>query len=99
MCIVELGATPDLTSLRAARLLAVADVVFAGPAAEPLLANHGRRDAERPDPATACAAVLAELVERGRIVAVVGGTVDVDLVSALRAYGVEVEVLMSAAVK
>ncbi len=99
VCIVELGATPDLISLRAARLLAVADVVFAGPAAEPLLAHHGRRDAERPDPATASAAVLAELVGRGRIVAIVGEIVDVDLVAALRADGVDVEVLMSAAVK
>ena len=99
VCIVELGETPDLISLRAARLLAVADVMFAGTAAEPLLAHHGRRDAERPDPATASAAVLAELVGRGRIVAIVGEIVDVDLVAALRADGVDVEVLMSAAVK
>lgn len=99
VCIVELGATPDLISLRAARLLAVADVVFAGPAAGPLLANHGRRDAERPDPSTASTPIVSELVERGRIVAIVGETVDVDLVSALRAHGVEVEVLMSAAAK
>ena len=99
VCLIELGATPDLISIRAARLLAVADVMFAGPAAEPLLAHHGRRDAERPDPSTASTPVVVELVERGRIVAIVGETVDVDLVSALRAHGVDVEILMSAAAK
>jgi precorrin-2 dehydrogenase/sirohydrochlorin ferrochelatase len=97
VCLIECGAAPDLIPLRAARVLAVADVVFAGPEAEALLDHHGRRDAERPDPATATAEALAGLTALGRIVAIVGARVDGDLAALLRARGVEVETLTAAA--
>jgi precorrin-2 dehydrogenase/sirohydrochlorin ferrochelatase len=89
-------AAPDLISLRAARVLAVADVVVAGPDAEALLANHGRRDAERMTPETADLEGLTELVGQGRIIAIVGEPVDGELVAALRSRDIIVEVLTAA---
>ena len=71
MSFLERGATPDLMSLRAARVLAEADVVVAGEAADGLLASHGRRDAERIAPGAATAEELAALARRGRLVAVI----------------------------
>ncbi len=93
---IEGAATPDLISLRAARALAIADVVVAGEAAGPLLASHGRRDAERLTPAAAGAPVLADLARAGRLVAVVGATADPALVEPLKGLGVAVEVLSPA---
>ncbi|MGI9169619.1 MAG: NAD(P)-dependent oxidoreductase [Caulobacteraceae bacterium] len=89
---IQTGAAPDLICLRAARLLAVADVVVAEEGAEALLANHGRRDAERLAPGSARAEVLTDLARAGRLVAVVGGT-DLALVETLKRTGVAVEVL------
>jgi siroheme synthase-like protein len=93
---IEGAATPDLISLRAARVLASADVIVSGRDALALLANHGRREAERIAPEAAAAEALADLVRAGRSVAIVGATADPTLVAALRALAVEVEVLSPA---
>jgi precorrin-2 dehydrogenase/sirohydrochlorin ferrochelatase len=89
-------AAPDLISLRAARVLAVADIIVAGPDADALLVNHGRRDAERPGMEVATFDYLASAVRAGRIVAIVGALVAGRMVEALRADGVMVEVLTPA---
>jgi siroheme synthase len=94
---IEGAATPDLISLRAARVLAIADVVVAGEAAGSLLASHGRRDAERLTPGAVDARALADLARAGRLVAVVDAA-DPALIEALKALGVAVEVLSSASV-
>lgn len=83
--------TPDRLSLRAARVLASADVLVADAEAAALLASHGRRDAERLDPARADLAVLAGLARAGRIVAVLARTADGALSEALTAAGIAVE--------
>ena len=93
---VEGAATPDLVSLRAARVLAFADVIVAGADGRALLASHGRRDAERLAPDLADARVLADLARAGRLVAVVGAAADQALVAALRDLGAAVEVLSPA---
>ena len=93
---IEGAATPDLICLRAARVLAIADVVVAGDDARALLANHGRRDAERLAKEAIGAETLAELAGAGRLVAIVGGRADRTLVEALRGQGVAVEVLTPA---
>ncbi len=95
--VIEGAATPDLISLRAARVLAIADVVVAGEAAGPLLASHGRRDAERLTPGAADPRALADLARAGRLVAVVDAA-DPALIEALKELGVAVEVLSSASV-
>jgi precorrin-2 dehydrogenase/sirohydrochlorin ferrochelatase len=97
--VIEAAAAPDLISLRAARLLAVADVIIATQEADALLANHGRRDAERVGIAAATAQFLASAVEEGRIVAIVGMSADDPVVEGLRAKGVAVEGLGSASAR
>jgi precorrin-2 dehydrogenase/sirohydrochlorin ferrochelatase len=93
---IEGAATPDLISLRAARALASADVVAAGDDARALLANHGRRDAERLTPGAVGADALADLARAGRWVAIVGAAADPALVEALKERGVAVEILSPA---
>jgi siroheme synthase-like protein len=93
---IEGAATPDLISLRAARILASADVVAASEDARTLLASHGRRDAERLPLEAADAGALADLVGAGRLVAIVGAVADPALVEALGALGVAVEVISPA---
>jgi siroheme synthase-like protein len=94
--IIEGAATPDLISLRAARVLASADVVVSGEDAQTLLANHGRRDAERLTPEAAGGDRIADLVAASRWVAIVGAAADPPLVEALAALGIAVEVLSAA---
>jgi len=91
---IEGIAAADLVSLRAVRALDVADVIVAGEDAAAFLADHGRRDAERP--ASADAEVLAAMAAAGRLVAVVGQRADPALAGDLRALGVAVEVLSPA---
>jgi len=91
VCIIEAPAAPDLISLRAARLLAVADLIVSTPEADALLANHGRRDAERLGIESATAQFLVSAAGEGKIVAIVGMSVDDPVVGALRASGVAVE--------
>jgi precorrin-2 dehydrogenase/sirohydrochlorin ferrochelatase len=96
IAVIEAPAAPDLISLRAARLLAVADVIIATEAADALLANQGRRDAERLGIAYATAPFLESAVSEDKIVAIVGMSADDPLVAVLRADGVAVEGLGSA---
>jgi siroheme synthase-like protein len=94
--VIDAPPAPDLISLRAARLLAVADLIISNAEADALLANHGRRDAQRLGIEFATAPFLACAAAEGKIVAVVGLFVDDPIVGALRADGVEVESLGSA---
>ncbi len=96
VAVIEAPSAPDLISLRVARLLAVADVIIAAREADALLANHGRRDAERLGIEAATAPFLASAVAQGRIVAIVGMSADDPLLDTLRANGVAVEGLGSA---
>jgi precorrin-2 dehydrogenase/sirohydrochlorin ferrochelatase len=89
-------AAPDLISLRAARVLAVADVILAAGAADALLIHHGRRDAQRLDAAFGTAAFLGSAAREGKIVAVVGVALDEAILGPLRARGVPVETLGAA---
>lgn len=94
--VIEGAAAPDLISLRAARVLASADVVVSGEDARVLLANHARREAERLTPQAAGAEVLADLALAGRWVAIVGEAADPTLIAALEGLGVAVETLRAA---
>jgi siroheme synthase-like protein len=96
VAIIEAPLAPDLVSLRAARLLAVADVIVATGETDGLLAHHGRRDAERVDIGSADAGFLSSTARAGRIIAIVGMSVDDPVVDALLAMGVTVERLRSA---
>jgi precorrin-2 dehydrogenase/sirohydrochlorin ferrochelatase len=85
----------DLISLRAVRVLNMAEAVVAGPGAEALVDSHARRDAERLALIAATVDVLAALARAGRRVALVGVD-DPALVGALRRSGVSLEMLGSA---
>jgi len=91
--VIETASAPDLVSLRAARVLAVADVIIATADAEPLLANHGRRDAERLGMECATVGYLTSAAGEGKIVAIVAMSMDASLVDVMRANGVVVEAL------
>jgi precorrin-2 dehydrogenase/sirohydrochlorin ferrochelatase len=93
---IEGAAAPDLISLRAARILAAADVLVCGEDGRALIANHGRREAERLTPNLADAPAIADLVAKGRWVAIVGAPADPALVAALQSLGVAVERLSAA---
>lgn len=93
LCLIAAPDTPDLVSLRAVRVLAVADVVLAADRAEALLAHHGRRDAERWPMDQATPEGLARAVAQGRVVAVVGLEASDPLIGRLRAAGVAFEAL------
>jgi precorrin-2 dehydrogenase/sirohydrochlorin ferrochelatase len=69
---IELPSADDLLSLRAVRALGAAEVVVAGSDAEGLVRRHARRDAQRLAPAEATPQRLAELVNAGSIVAMIG---------------------------
>jgi len=89
---ITLPAAADLISLRAVRVLNVADIVVEGAGAAPALQSHARRDAEHLPLETATATKLAELANAGlRIVLV--GIDDPALVAEVGAGGVSVEVL------
>ncbi len=92
---LALPAAADLISLRAVRVLNIADMVVAGLGAGPILAAHARRDAEHLSRETATAEELAELANAGRRVAFVG-VEDAALLATLRLSGVSVEVLEAA---
>jgi precorrin-2 dehydrogenase/sirohydrochlorin ferrochelatase len=89
VCVLEPPAASDLLSLRAARRLAQADVLVAGPAAPASVLAFARRDAWRLDPAQADCGALAQA---GQTVVVVGSPGAAAL-EALRKAGVMVEIL------
>jgi precorrin-2 dehydrogenase/sirohydrochlorin ferrochelatase len=88
--VIVLPEAADLISLRAVRVLNVADVVVGGPGAEAILASHARRDAEHLAPDALSAPMLADLASAGRRVALVGID-DAAMVGALKQAGVNVE--------
>ena len=92
---IDLPAAADLISLRAVRVLNIADVVVGSPGASAILGSHARRDAEHLQPASVTAAKLAELAGAGRRVALVGAE-DAGLQGELKSLGVSVEVLEAA---
>jgi precorrin-2 dehydrogenase/sirohydrochlorin ferrochelatase len=85
----------DLLSVRAVRLLNIADLVLADRQDEALLDRHARRDAERRDLCAAAAADLIDLARAGRIVAVLASPAPT-LIEALRQAGVEAALLAPA---
>ena len=87
---------PDLISLRAARVLNIADVVIAEDGFGGLLTSHVRRDAEHRTPDSLGTIDVVELAGLGRRVAVVSRAVNHALVAELRAATVSVEVLPAA---
>ena len=93
--VIDLPGAPDLISLRAVRVLNVADVVVGGAGAEGLLASHARRDAEHLAPDAITSAMLIDLAAAGRRVALVG-IADPALLVALKDAGADLEVLGSA---
>lgn len=90
--LIVLPAAADLISLRAVRVLNIADIVVAGAGAAPILQSHARRDAEHLALETTTATKLAELANTGLRIALVGID-DPALVAEARAGGVSVEVL------
>ena len=90
--LVALPPAADLISLRAVRVLNMADVVVGGAGAEAILASHARRDAEHLAPDIVTAPLLAGLAEAGRRVALVG-IEDPALLAALSRAGVDLEML------
>jgi precorrin-2 dehydrogenase/sirohydrochlorin ferrochelatase len=93
VCVLAHAGAADLLSLRAARRLAEADVVVLGPTLAADVAALARRDARRIAPA---AADLAALAGEGLLV-VTAPPPPAAALAALRAAGVAVEVLTSAA--
>ncbi len=88
---IDSGGPPDLISLRAARVLNLADVVFADESAQGLLAHHARRDAERRDIIEATTATMADLARAGQLVAVMAQMADPVTMAALQSEGITVE--------
>ena len=88
------GADGDLVSLRALRALAAADAVAAAPGAEPFLAAHARRDADRLEAVDV--ATLSSLTGKGRHVVLAAPKVDMGLVTDLRRAEVRVEIFAPA---
>ena len=93
---IDSAGPPDLISLRAARVLNLADIVFADERAQGLVAQHGRRDAERRDILAADAATLADLARAGQLVAVVAQSADPACIRALQSDQIIVEHLVPA---
>ncbi len=88
----------DLLTLRALRVLAAADVICADPAADPRVVALARRDAVRLKPRSASARKLIALARSGqKVVRVIAGPVDGDLVRALAEAEVRVDVIPVAA--
>jgi precorrin-2 dehydrogenase/sirohydrochlorin ferrochelatase len=90
--LIALPTAADLISLRAVRVLNMADIVVGGAGSEAILASHARRDAEHLAPDAATAPKLAELANAGRRVAIVG-LQNAALAEDLRACGADVEML------
>ncbi|MFC3078610.1 bifunctional precorrin-2 dehydrogenase/sirohydrochlorin ferrochelatase [Phenylobacterium terrae] len=91
---VEGRGPADLLTLRAARALAAADVLAPDAAVDADVMALARRDAERLTPAQALAERLAEIAAEGkRVVRILAGPPDPDELGALKASGVEVELL------
>ncbi len=92
---IALPSEADLLSLRAVRVLNVADIVVDGGGAREILTSHARRDAEHLSPCDITAARLVALADRGRRVALVnawnGGLAD-----DLRAASIDIEWLEAA---
>ncbi len=93
--VIALPSAPDLISLRAVRVLNMADVVVGGPGSDAILNSHARRDAEHLALGAVTASMLVELASAGRRVALVGID-EPALVAELRGSGADVEVLGSA---
>jgi precorrin-2 dehydrogenase/sirohydrochlorin ferrochelatase len=93
--VIALPAAADLISLRAVRVLNMADVVVGGPGSDAILVSHARRDAEHLAPGAVAAPMLVELASAGRRVALVGVDNPV-LLGALRRAGVSLELLGAA---
>lgn len=89
-------AQADLISLRAARALNIADIAIADAYAEPILAAHLRRDAERFAPPPPTVEALVEHARAGRSIAIVSAAPDRALAAAAASRGVAVEVLPAA---
>ena len=89
---ITLPSAADLISLRAVRVLNMADVVVGGAGSDAILASHARRDAEHLAPAIVTAPMLVGLAEAGRRVALVGID-DPVLLADLKRSGADVEVL------
>ncbi len=69
--LIEAPASADLLSLRAARVLGLADLIVTAPEADPLTDSHGRREAERWSAPAVDEAIVAR-VRAGEIVAELG---------------------------
>jgi precorrin-2 dehydrogenase/sirohydrochlorin ferrochelatase len=93
--IIEGSAAPDLISLRAARALSQADILIAGPDAEPATLALARREARRLAVGEASPEVLAGFAGQGLQIVWVGAA-EPDLVKALAAEGVAIEQLRPA---
>ncbi len=93
--VIALPSAADLISLRAVRVLNMADVVVGGAGSGAILTSHARRDAEHLAPDVVTAPMLAELAEAGRRVAFVG-IEDPALLAALIQSGVNLELLGAA---
>ena len=92
---IALPVAADLLSLRAVRVLNIADVVAGGEGAGAILESHARRDAEHLDIAMITAEALAASANAGRRIALVG----VDHMAwraKLEALGAPVEILEAA---
>ena len=92
---IALPAAADLISLRAVRVLNVADIVVGADGADgagAILQSHARRDAEHLERDAATAAALADLANAGRRVALVGLD-DPALIAEIESAGVSVETL------
>ncbi|MBV8684673.1 MAG: siroheme synthase [Caulobacteraceae bacterium] len=84
----------DLISLRAVRVLNVADAVAAGPESRDLVEAHSRRDAERLD--NPDVGELARRAAAGLSTVIVAAKADKEFVRELTAQGVEVDLLAPA---
>ncbi|WP_312164683.1 NAD(P)-dependent oxidoreductase [Phenylobacterium sp.] len=88
----------DLLTLRAVRALAAADVIVAGPDADPAILSLARRDAERLEPGEATADRLVGLTRSGQTVALVmTAPLPPAELRALEQAGTPVEILPTAA--
>ncbi|MBP7701809.1 MAG: bifunctional precorrin-2 dehydrogenase/sirohydrochlorin ferrochelatase [Phenylobacterium sp.] len=96
--IVVASGPVDLLTLRAVRALAAADLLVAGPGADPAIVSLARRDAERLAPEEASPERLAALTGAGQVAAwVMTAPPDGEQLAALAGAGVTVEILPTAA--
>jgi precorrin-2 dehydrogenase/sirohydrochlorin ferrochelatase len=98
---IDAPAAADLLSVRAARILNIADILAVGQGAGPLVEAHGRRDAEHwawrsGGEAPETEALLGEQARAGRLIAVVDQVFHEPAALRLAAAGVVVERLQAA---